>query len=183
MADEINRASPRTQSALLQAMQEYDTSRSPARAMTLPRPFHCASRPRTRSSRKAPIPLPEAQLDRFLMQINVRLSGRSKPSGEMAVGDHRIRRAGRRGPPGNVTAETADGGATSGPYACLSVNRSIDDDPGSGPLRLGRTHSEIELRQASRCLWGPGPRASQALMLAASAHAQFLMDGRLVAVG
>jgi hypothetical protein len=56
MADEINRASPRTQSALLQAMQEYHVT-SPARH-DLPRRSTC-SRPRTRSSRKAPIPCPK----------------------------------------------------------------------------------------------------------------------------
>ena len=69
MADEINRASPRTQSALLQAMQEYHVTVAGPRH-DLPRPSMC-SRPRTRWSRKAPIRCPEAQLDRFLMQVDV----------------------------------------------------------------------------------------------------------------
>ena len=69
MADEINRASPRTQSALLQACRST-TSRWPASTTAAGARSMCW-RPRTRSSRKAPIPLPEAQLDRFLLQIDV----------------------------------------------------------------------------------------------------------------
>jgi MoxR-like ATPase len=68
MADEINRASPRTQSALLQSMQEkhvpWPEGARPAR------PFHVLAT-QIRSSKKAPIRLPEAQLDRFLLQIDV----------------------------------------------------------------------------------------------------------------
>ena len=56
MADEINRASPRTQSALLQAMQEYHVTVAGERH-DLPRPSTCWRR-RTRSSRKAPIRCP-----------------------------------------------------------------------------------------------------------------------------
>src|SRR5215470_2356348 len=69
MADEINRASPRTQSALLQAMQEQHVTVAGARH-DLPRPFHVLST-QNPIEQEGTYPLPEAQLDRFLMQIDV----------------------------------------------------------------------------------------------------------------
>ena len=69
MADEINRASPRTQSALLQAMQEYHVTIAGAR-YDLPRPFHVLAT-QNPFEQEGTYPLPEAQLDRFLMQIDV----------------------------------------------------------------------------------------------------------------
>ncbi len=69
MADEINRASPRTQSALLQAMQEYHVSIAGERH-DLPQPFHVLAT-QNPLEQEGTYPLPEAQLDRFLMQIDV----------------------------------------------------------------------------------------------------------------
>src|ERR1700710_349634 len=69
MADEINRASPRTQSALLQAMQEHHVTVAGAR-YDLPRPFHVLATQNPLEQEGA-YPLPEAQLDRFLLQIDV----------------------------------------------------------------------------------------------------------------
>ena len=69
MADEINRASPRTQSALLQAMQEYHVSVAGERH-DLPRPFHVLAT-QNPLEQEGTYPLPEAQLDRFLLQIDV----------------------------------------------------------------------------------------------------------------
>ena len=69
MADEINRASPRTQSALLQAMQEHHVTVAGVRH-DLPRPFHVLATQNPLEQEGA-YPLPEAQLDRFLMQIDV----------------------------------------------------------------------------------------------------------------
>ena len=69
MADEINRASPRTQSALLQAMQEYHVSVAGER-YDLPAPFHVLAT-QNPLEQEGTYPLPEAQLDRFLMQIDV----------------------------------------------------------------------------------------------------------------
>ena len=69
MADEINRASPRTQSALLQAMQEHHVTVAGARH-DLPVPFHVLATQNPLEQEGA-YPLPEAQLDRFLMQIDV----------------------------------------------------------------------------------------------------------------
>ena len=69
MADEINRASPRTQSALLQAMQEQHVTVAGARH-DLPKPFHVLAT-QNPLEQEGTYPLPEAQLDRFLMQIDV----------------------------------------------------------------------------------------------------------------
>ena len=69
MADEINRASPRTQSALLQAMQEHHVTVAGER-YDLPRPFHVLAT-QNPIEQEGTYPLPEAQLDRFLMQIDV----------------------------------------------------------------------------------------------------------------
>src|SRR5471032_1633260 len=69
MADEINRASPRTQSALLQAMQEYHVTVAGERH-DLPRPFHVLAT-QNPLEQEGTYPLPEAQLDRFLMQIDI----------------------------------------------------------------------------------------------------------------
>jgi MoxR-like ATPase len=69
MADEINRASPRTQSALLQAMQEYHVTVAGQR-YDLPAPFHVLAT-QNPLEQEGTYPLPEAQLDRFLMQIDI----------------------------------------------------------------------------------------------------------------
>ena len=67
MADEINRASPRTQSALLQAMQEKEVTVAGA-SRPLPKPFHVLAT-QNPIEQEGTYPLPEAQLDRFLVQI------------------------------------------------------------------------------------------------------------------
>src|SRR5665213_2897194 len=69
MADEINRASPRTQSALLQAMQEGRVSIA-GQYHPLPRPFHVLAT-QNPLEQEGTYPVPEAQLDRFLLQIDV----------------------------------------------------------------------------------------------------------------
>src|SRR5499433_3331653 len=69
MADEINRASPRTQSALLQAMQEHHVTVAGARH-DLPKPFHVLAT-QNPLEQEGTYPLPEAQLDRFLMEVDV----------------------------------------------------------------------------------------------------------------
>ena len=69
MADEINRASPRTQSALLQAMQEHHVTVAGQRH-DLPRPFHVLAT-QNPIEQEGTYPLPEAQLDRFLMHVRI----------------------------------------------------------------------------------------------------------------
>ncbi|MFN3499849.1 MAG: AAA family ATPase [Pannonibacter indicus] len=169
MADEINRASPRTQSALLQAMQEYHVTVA-GQPHDLPRPFHVLAT-QNPLEQEGTYPLPEAQLDRFLMQIDVHY-----PTLE----------AERR-----ILLETT-GSAEAKPTAVLNgeelialqalvrqmpVGESVVD----AILKLVRSARPAEQGEGddlSRLIaWGPGPRASQALMLTVRARA--LIEGRL----
>src|SRR5437868_10117346 len=167
MADEINRASPRTQSALLQAMQELHVTVAGNRH-DVPRPFHVLAT-QNPIEQEGTYPLPEAQLDRFLMQIDVDYPNReserkiifdttgteeSKPKPTMTA-DELIaaQRLVRRLPVGESVVE-----------AILNLVRSARPGPETGDI--GKLIS-----------WGPSPRASQALMLVARARA--LIDGRL----
>jgi MoxR-like ATPase len=167
MADEINRASPRTQSALLQAMQEHHVTVAGARH-DVPRPFHVLAT-QNPIEQEGTYPLPEAQLDRFLMQIDVPYPDHanerkivfdttgveeSKPKPTMTADElMAAQRLVRRLPVGESVVE-----------AILNLVRSARPGPETG--ELGKLIS-----------WGPSPRASQALMLVARARA--LIDGRL----
>ncbi len=168
MADEINRASPRTQSALLQAMQEQHVTIAGQR-YDLPHPFHVLAT-QNPLEQEGTYPLPEAQLDRFLMQINVDYPDRHaerqillettgvdeyKPSEKLAAGElERFQRLVRRLPVGEKIVD-----------AILTLVRSA---------RPGREAEDFVQEAVS---WGPGPRASQALTLGVRARA--LLDGRL----
>ncbi len=167
MADEINRASPRTQSALLQAMQEHHVTVAGARH-DLPSPFHVLATQNPLEQEGA-YPLPEAQLDRFLLQVDVGYPDRAaerriliETTGEretkarpvMSAGDLlAAQRIVRRAPIGERVVETI-----------LDLVRAAR--PGEGDPELTKGIG-----------WGPGPRAAQALMLATRARA--LVDGRL----
>ena len=167
MADEINRASPRTQSALLQAMQEHHVTVAGARH-DLPSPFHVLATQNPLEQEGA-YPLPEAQLDRFLLQVDVGYPDRAaerriliettgdretKPRPVMSAEDLlAAQRIVRRAPIGDRVVE-----------AILDLVRAAR--PGEGDPELTKGIG-----------WGPGPRAAQALMLAARARA--LVDGRL----
>jgi MoxR-like ATPase len=167
MADEINRASPRTQSALLQAMQEHHVTVAGNRH-DVPHPFHVLAT-QNPIEQEGTYPLPEAQLDRFLMQIDVLYpdhaserkiifdttgTEESKPKPTMTA-DELIsaQRLVRRLPVGESVVE-----------AILNLVRSARPGPETGDI--GKLIS-----------WGPSPRASQALMLVVRARA--LLDGRL----
>ncbi|NDV85662.1 AAA domain-containing protein [Aurantimonas aggregata] len=167
MADEINRASPRTQSALLQSMQEYHVTVAGERH-DLPAPFHVLAT-QNPLEQEGTYPLPEAQLDRFLMQVDVsypdleaerrillETTGGHDQSAEGVVTADRLREIQaliRRMP---VAESVVD--------AILSLVRSA---------RPGNGHKEADAHIA----WGPGPRASQSLMTCVRARA--LYDGRL----
>jgi MoxR-like ATPase len=166
LADEINRASPRTQSALLQAMQEYHVTVAGTRH-DVPKPFHVLATENP-IEQEGTYPLPEAQLDRFLMEIDVGYPNReaerkilfdttgveeSKPRAAMSAEDlMAAQRLVRRIPVGDSVVDTI-----------LDIVRAA---------RPGEDNSTAKL-----IAWGPGPRASQALMLAVRARA--LLDGRL----
>ena len=168
MADEINRASPRTQSALLQAMQEHRVSVA-GRYHPLPRPFHVLAT-QNPIEQEGTYPLPEAQLDRFLLEIQVgypdldaereMLLATTGPDDErpeaMMTGAelYTAQRLVRRLPVGTSVVE-----------AIL------------GLVRGGRPEVTQDPALRAAIAWGPGPRASQALMLAVRARA--VLDGRL----
>jgi MoxR-like ATPase len=167
LADEINRASPRTQSALLQAMQEQHVTVAGTRH-DVPRPFHVLST-QNPIEQEGTYPLPEAQLDRFLMEIDVDYPSveaerrivfdttgteetRAKP---VMTADDLIaaQRLVRRLPVGESVVD-----------AILTLVRSARPGPEAGDA-------------GKLIAWGPSPRASQALMLTVRARA--LLDGRL----
>ena len=166
MADEINRASPRTQSALLQAMQEQHITVAGARH-DLPKPFHVLAT-QNPLEQEGTYPLPEAQLDRFLMEIDVdypdrdaerrilfETTGADETLAKVSMNTEILiaaQRLVRRLPVGDSVVE-----------AILSLVRSARPNPDGDSEKL--------------IAWGPGPRASQSLMLAVRARA--LLDGRL----
>ncbi|MBC2886054.1 MoxR family ATPase [Ochrobactrum sp. CM-21-5] len=167
MADEINRASPRTQSALLQAMQEYHVTVAGQR-YDLPAPFHVLAT-QNPLEQEGTYPLPEAQLDRFLMQIDILYPELD---------------AERR-----ILLETT-GVAEARPYAILDAERlkqmqtlvrrmPVSENVVEAILKLVRSaRPDADNEHAKKHIaWGPGPRASQALMLCARARA--LYEGRL----
>ena len=168
MADEINRASPRTQSALLQAMQEGRVSVA-GRYHPLPRPFHVLAT-QNPLEQEGTYPLPEAQLDRFLLQIDVTYPDLDAER-RMLIATT------------GSDQETAVG--VLNPAELMAAQRLVRRIPVGesvveailGLVRSGRPDSS-EIEEVRRHVaWGPGPRASQALMLAARARA--VLDGRL----
>jgi MoxR-like ATPase len=167
MADEINRASPRTQSALLQAMQERKVSVA-GHTYNLPEPFHVLAT-QNPLEQEGTYPLPEAQLDRFLLQIDVDYPS---PDAErqMLI----------------VTTGSQEAGLTRvlSPEDVLSIQRLVRRMPVGEKVvdailkmvRAGRPE-RTSIKEVKEALaWGPGPRAGQALMLATRARA--LIQGR-----
>jgi len=157
MADEINRASPKTQSALLQAMQEHHVTVAGVRH-DVPQPFHVLAT-QNPLEQEGTYPLPEAQLDRFLLQIDVSypdLAAERRMLYATTGNDERVvetvltagdlmatQRLVRQIPVPDKVVE-----------AILKLVRSAR--PGTG------ANEDTDRFVA----WGPGPRASQALMLA-----------------
>jgi MoxR-like ATPase len=166
MADEINRASPRTQSALLQAMQEFHVSVAGERH-DLPRPFHVLAT-QNPIEQEGTYPLPEAQLDRFLLQIDVGYPDRSAERRILleTTGADEARPSPVLDPDGLMTTQRLVRRLPVGD----SVVEAILD-----LVRSARPDESAEL--AGHLMWGPGPRASQSLMLAVRARA--LIQGRL----
>jgi MoxR-like ATPase len=167
MADEINRASPRTQSALLQAMQEHRVTVA-GKAHDLPRPFHVLAT-QNPLEQEGTYPLPEAQLDRFLMEINVGYPDLDAER-KMLIATTGVEEA---QPQQAMTPEELM--AAQRLVRRLPVGESVVEAI-LGLVRNGRpdTTELDEVRQ--QVAWGPGPRASQALMLAVRARA--VLDGR-----
>ncbi len=168
MADEINRASPRTQSALLQAMQERRVAVGGVEHK-LPAPFHVLAT-QNPIEQEGTYPLPEAQLDRFLLQVDVGYPDRDAERTMLLVttgadmakarpvltGDELIASQAliRRVPVGEKVVD-----------AILNL------------VRGGRPETSDQESVKRHVAWGPGPRAAQSLMLACRARA--VLDGRL----
>ncbi len=168
MADEINRASPRTQSALLQAMQEGRVSVA-GEYHSLPTPFHVLAT-QNPLEHEGTYPLPEAQLDRFLMQIDVGYPDEDSERHMMVATT-----GSREGNPAQVMT-AADLQAAQALVRRLPVGESVVDAILS-VVRAGRPETSDLDEVVEHVGWGPGPRASQALMLTCRARA--LIDGRL----
>jgi len=167
MADEINRASPRTQSALLQAMQERSITVG-GKHHTLPAPFHVLAT-QNPIEQEGTYPLPEAQLDRFLMQIDV---------------DYPDEEAERN----VILATTSNKGSSAQALLRTEDLLEIQSLVREMPVGDSVVNAILKIVRGARpghgapsivndyIAWPPGPRASQALMLAVRAKA--LLEGR-----
>ena len=170
LADEINRAPPKTQAALLEAMQEHAVTAAGS-THRLPEPFFVLAT-QNPIEQEGTYPLPEAQLDRFMVQLTVGYPSRDE--------EERI-----------VTETTSD--------AVHDVTRVLDAAQLTALLHLVRrlpappsiVRHAVHLARSTRpddadarapvkkyVSWGAGPRASQYLILGAKARAA--MDGRAV---
>ncbi len=168
MADEINRASPKTQSALLQAMQEHQVTYA-GQTYSLPSPFFVLAT-QNPLEQEGTYPLPEAQLDRFLLQVDV-----TYPD---AAAERRMLFSTT-----GVEDRTVQPVLTAGEV--MTAQRLVRQIPTGDSVvdailklvRSARPHTgEAAPRVNELVAWGPGPRASQALMLTVRARA--LLDGR-----
>lgn len=169
MADEINRAGPRTQSALLQAMQENQVTVA-GQNRPLSRPFHVLAT-QNPIEQEGTYPLPEAQLDRFLLQIDVNYPTREEER-QILVATTGVE---------ETTSQPVLDGPTLIEMQRLVRAMPVGDSVVDSILNLVRSARPEEPEAAevakARLAWGPGPRAAQALMLTVRARA--LLEGRL----
>ncbi|MEO0095006.1 MAG: MoxR family ATPase [candidate division WOR-3 bacterium] len=168
LADEINRAPPKTQSALLQAMQEYKVTYA-GETYPLPAPFFVLAT-QNPIEQEGTYPLPEAQLDRFMFTINI---GYPEKKEEIEIVKT------------TTSAYTADLKKVIGAEEFINLQKIIRRMPVSDEI-IERTVSLVERTRPENdsapeiikkyVAWGAGPRASQYLILGAKARAA--MDGR-----
>ncbi|MSR18227.1 MAG: AAA family ATPase [Phycisphaerales bacterium] len=166
LADEINRTPPKTQSALLEAMQEGQVT-SGGEAHQLPQPFFVLAT-QNPIEQEGTYPLPEAQLDRFMLHVRIEYPSQSQ---EAEI----VRRT--------TSGATAHPLAVLGAEDCLRVQELVRMVPIADHLiqyalrlvRSTRVSSESPKVVRDYISWGAGPRASQCLVLAAKAAA--LLDG------
>lgn len=168
MADEINRASPRTQSALLQAMQEHEVTVA-GDHYALPEPFHVLAT-QNPIEQEGTYPLPEAQLDRFLLQIDI-----DYPS-EAAEREILLRTTGNEVTDLKEHLSVSDLREVQSLVRDVPVGESVVDCI-LDLVRRARPGEESDDFIRQHVAWGPGPRASQALMLTVRARA--LLHGRI----
>jgi MoxR-like ATPase len=167
MADEINRASPRTQSALLQAMQEHKVAVG-GLDQALPEPFHVLAT-QNPIEQEGTYPLPEAQLDRFFMEIDITYPEREDERAMLLA---------------TTAAAPPEAEAVLAPGELVAAQRLVRAMPVGESvveailslIRAGRPESSPHEIVRRAVAWGPGPRAGQALMLGVRALA--LLEGR-----
>ncbi|HEY0212571.1 MAG TPA: MoxR family ATPase [Paenirhodobacter sp.] len=169
MADEINRASPRTQSALLQAMQEHEVTVAGVHRRLGP-PFHVLAT-QNPIEQEGTYPLPEAQLDRFLVQVDVEYPDRTTERDILlaTTGAHQAQAVAVFTPDALIAAQAI---VRRMPVGETVVEAILDLVRACRP---GEPEALPVVREA--LAWGPGPRAAQALMLTVRARA--LLHGRL----
>ena len=169
MADEINRASPRTQSALLQAMQERQVTVA-GQDRSLGAPFHVLAT-QNPIEQEGTYPLPEAQLDRFLVQIDVPYPDRATERDILLA---------------TTGAAEEEAHAVFTADELIAAQKLLRRMPvGDGVmdmiLDLVRAFRPDDVTASDKVresvAWGPGPRAAQALML--TVRARVLLQGRL----
>lgn len=192
MADEINRAGPRTQSALLEAMQEKRVTVA-GHTYTLQRPFHVMAT-QNPIEQEGTYPLPEAQLDRFLMRLDVDYPdepAERRVMVETTGSGANIRDLFERSAKGEDLTRTMDKDEETRVRAILGKNDLIimqkiaksmplSDKVVGAVMKIVRNARPLEGSPElirNNVAWGPGPRAVQAFALAAKARA--LMEGRL----
>jgi len=169
LADEINRTPPKTQSALLQAMQEYQVTAA-GTTHALPLPFFVMAT-QNPIEQEGTYPLPEAQLDRFFLQINI-----SYPSLEE---EKRIV-VETTGAKAAALTKVLNAGEV---LALQELVRRVPAPPSVVEMAVGLARATRPQDPSSPdfirrwIAWGTGPRASQALILAGKARA--LLAGRL----
>ncbi|MDT8857141.1 MoxR family ATPase [Paracoccaceae bacterium Fryx2] len=168
MADEINRASPRTQSALLQAMQEREVTIA-GQHRPLGRPFHVLAT-QNPIEQEGTYPLPEAQLDRFLVQVDVEYPTRATER------DILIATTGAEDAQVHQVFAADELIAAQGIIRRMPVGDSVVEAI-LDLVRACRPGEPEGVALTDMLSWGPGPRAAQALMLTVRARA--LLDGRL----
>ena len=168
LADEINRASPRTQSALLQAMQERRVTVG-GKNYDLPEPFHVLAT-QNPIEQEGTYPLPEAQLDRFLMQVNITYADKDAEK-QMLIATTGVEEL---EPKRLLTAKQL-----------ISAQKLIRSIPVGEQvieailtLVTNARPETSKLKTIKNSLaWGPGPRSSQAMMIACRSRA--VLQGRL----
>ncbi len=162
MADEINRASPRTQSALLQAMQEHQVTIA-GKTYNLPSPFYVLAT-QNPLEQEGTYPLPEAQLDRFMMEIQI---------------DYPDLDAERNMVLATTTNAPQELRAIASPQDLLDIQALVKDMPLPETVldsivtlvRNARPETSSQKIVKDYVIWAPGPRATQSLALAVRAHA------------
>ena len=162
LADEINRASPRTQSALLQAMQEKKVTIT-GNTYELPKPFHVLAT-QNPIDQEGTYPLPEAQLDRFLMNIRISYPDQSAERKILNLSNEKTDAS-----PKNVLSSNE----------LLEIQNFVKDIPVGESvvqyilniIKQSRPETSEVKSVKENILWGPSPRASLALMTTCRAKA------------